>query len=352
MRRSKWDGRSGQVGLDGLADALGNIELARFDVALRAVSTARLPRFLGSTLRGGLARSTRRVACALRREECPSCLLRERCAYAYLFETFRPHGSDRLRGQGQIPHPLVLTVPEPRDEPYGEGEELRFGITLFGRSLDYLPHLVVALGDMAARGLGRRLHRFEVASVETAPMKGRSQPIFEPGAPLASVQRESLASHLGRLKPEDRVTMDLLTPTRLTDDGQLTCSPGLEVFVRSLAQRALAMLHFHGGLDLDLDIEGLTAAARDSRVVSSDLRLVRLQRWSSRQRSRVPLDGMVGTIRFEGEPVRDLWPLLLAGEVLRVGKGTVFGLGRYKVLSDRRRRVRLHEDSTAGGTRR
>jgi CRISPR/Cas system endoribonuclease Cas6 (RAMP superfamily) len=49
----------------------------------------------------------------------------------------------------------------------------------------------------------------------------------------------------------------------------------------------------------------------------------------------VPLDGLVGTIAFEGDAVEELWPLLLAGEVLHVGKGTAFGCGRYELTAPR-----------------
>jgi hypothetical protein len=50
-----------------LTRELGMIEVLRLDVVLRAVEHARLPVFLGSTIRGGLMAATRRVACALRR---------------------------------------------------------------------------------------------------------------------------------------------------------------------------------------------------------------------------------------------------------------------------------------------
>jgi hypothetical protein len=53
-------------------------------------------------------------------------------------------------------------------------------------------------------------------------------------------------------------------------------------------------------------------------------------RWnSSRQEQRINMGGFVGEITFEGD-LRSFMPLIKAGEVLHVGKGTAFGLGRHE----------------------
>jgi CRISPR/Cas system endoribonuclease Cas6 (RAMP superfamily) len=54
------------------------------------------------------------------------------------------------------------------------------------------------------------------------------------------------------------------------------------------------------------------------------------ERYSSRQEQRINMGGFVGEITFEGD-LRPFMPLIEAGEVLHVGKGTAFGLGRYEV---------------------
>lgn len=43
------------------------------------------------------------------------------------------------------------------------------------------------------------------------------------------------------------------------------------------------------------------------------------------------MGGFVGEIIFEGE-IEPFMPLLKAGEILHVGKGTSFGLGKYRIL--------------------
>lgn len=187
-----------------LARELGAIEVLRLEITMRAAEPVRLPPFLGSTLRGALASAARRVACALRSEECPGCLLRERCAYSYLFETFRPAGSERLRGHDRVPHPLVLEVPHDHREGFEEGDELVFGVTLFGRAAEHLPYLVVGLDEMARRGIGTRRARFELVRVTTRPLAGDAVQLYVPGEPLGKAPAEPLARHLERRAPEPR----------------------------------------------------------------------------------------------------------------------------------------------------
>ncbi len=43
------------------------------------------------------------------------------------------------------------------------------------------------------------------------------------------------------------------------------------------------------------------------------------------------LGGFIGEITFEGN-IEPFMPLIKVGEVLHVGKGTGFGLGRYKTV--------------------
>ena len=57
------------------------------------------------------------------------------------------------------------------------------------------------------------------------------------------------------------------------------------------------------------------------------------ERYSTRQGVRMKMGGLVGEIRYSGN-LGPFLPFLKAGEVLHVGKGTSFGLGRYSVVEE------------------
>ena len=54
------------------------------------------------------------------------------------------------------------------------------------------------------------------------------------------------------------------------------------------------------------------------------------ERYLARQDTRMKMGGFVGRVEYQGN-LREFFPLLKLGEVVHVGKGTGFGLGRYKV---------------------
>jgi CRISPR/Cas system endoribonuclease Cas6 (RAMP superfamily) len=46
------------------------------------------------------------------------------------------------------------------------------------------------------------------------------------------------------------------------------------------------------------------------------------------------LGGLLGRLTLSGDRLSDLWPLLWLGQHTHLGKGTSFGLGRYRLLPE------------------
>jgi hypothetical protein len=66
------------------------------------------------------------------------------------------------------------------------------------------------------------------------------------------------------------------------------------------------------------------------RVTATDLRWQDWQRYSNRQGRAMEMGGFVGTVEIAGD-LAPFLPLLRSAEVLHVGKGATFGLGRIAV---------------------
>ena len=112
------------------------IQAQQYTFHCRFKTDAILPGYLGSTLRGALGWGLKKISCALKREQCEMCMLRQQCAYAWIFETERYQ-----TGDGRIvnarPHPFVL---QPEMNRYGhqkEGSDLVFSLLLFGRANEF-----------------------------------------------------------------------------------------------------------------------------------------------------------------------------------------------------------------------
>lgn len=105
-----------------------------------------LPWYKGSTFRGVFGHALKRVVCALRRQDCHDCLLREKCIYSFVFEaqplTDEPNRPRRI---ASAPHPYVIEPPDNTRTHYKKRERFDFVLLLFGKGNDYLPYFIYAL---------------------------------------------------------------------------------------------------------------------------------------------------------------------------------------------------------------
>jgi hypothetical protein len=311
---------------------------------LESLTRANLMGYLGSTVRGALAAACRELTCAYRGSpECRKCSERFGCPYAYIFETPMPPWSERMRSHSEAPRPFVLECGL-TEWPLQPGERLSFAMRLFGRAIDHFPLLLAAVRRMAHRGLGREQAPFRLESVHQIGKVANTvwTPTTDTPHPLY-VERGLEALQSGPLEV-DSLIVHFITPTRIIAGDEVLVRPEFRPLVRSILSRASSISYFHCGTALDLDFRALLELADGVRLCRT--RTVRhpFARYSSRQRARLQLDGILGNVMYHGSAVGRFIPLLRMGELLHVGKGTVLGLGRLELevppARDRRRRRR------------
>ncbi len=300
---------------------------------LDCTGQGRLPRWLGSTLRGAWAAALRRTGCALRCAEPASCLLRARCPYAVCFETPVPPGATRLRSVEHLPHPLVVQPPPAERAPrtWRPGDRLVFSCRIFGRAREHFPFLLVAADAFAKHGLGADKAPFRLAGVK-ARGEGSEWTVVWPGPQGAAIPIPP-SQHLEPPPPApSAVAVHFRTPTRLVERGRVVAEFSLRTLVRSAMSRLSAMLAFHCDSELEVDFADiLRRVHEDTELVDRDVRRVPLKRWSNRQQRRIGLEGVVGTVVWRGPGLAAAWPYLWAGRITHVGKGAIFGLGSYEL---------------------
>ena len=415
------------------------LDIARYELRLRALQPACLPPFLGSTLRGAFGHSLKQAVCVMPHRDCTRCMVADRCIYPYLFETPSPEGIPQLRGQQQAPHPFILSPPPPGDailrsvaarvaehaEPASTGlpvanranpiqripvlrkpappgsaslegfkdlspspaplvasglelpvtaplserrrwttygsyefgrerrsdfsgdrglnlrprDEIAFGLVLMGRAIEYLPYLVYAVMEMSRRGLGADRAQFELAQVLLIDSGGEKQRIYSSDSQRITTPANSaiglndlIRARLDELRSNGSMKVRFVTPTRIRVDGELQAGMSFELLVRNLLRRVSLLCAVHGGSQLELDYRGLIERARSVKTVSSRLRWSDWERYSNRQQTKMKLGGFMGEIEFESRATQEFLPLIVAGELLNVGTGTSFGLGRNQIV--------------------
>jgi hypothetical protein len=245
-----------------------------------------------------------------------------------------------MRKYTTAPHPFVFEPPAGgRIAP--AAEPLVLGLTLFGRAVGYLAHFIFALERLGQRGLGARRVRCELSYVEGC-LDERRWVLYsvEDRTPRSADAFEK--SMVFPLRPPDpfltkaspeRVTIELMTPLRVVYESRLANELPFHVLLRSLLRRIAHLSYFH----CDSDPAGVAfrewiELASTVQTAKQDLTWFDWERYSSRQRTTMRMGGLMGLVTFEGN-LAPFIPFLRAGEVIHAGKGTSFGLGRFRLVS-------------------
>ena len=276
-------------------------------------------------------------------------------------------------------------------------ESVVFGLSLVGEAIQELPYIIHAIRMMSQNGFGAERTSFQLERVSALNYQGEREIVFTSETTrkrehdkyhaslgvltqarifqlaTENVPERTLAATAGALTvgtnvpstksmtlagehasgvaipgPEptadssisnrqsaigNEITLRFITPTRLRIKGEVIENPSFAQLISSLSLRLAMMAQTYGTESLSYDHKAVIERARDVSTRNSTLRLMALNRFSSRRRTKLVIDGFMGDVTFNGEAIQELLPLIVAGEFLHVGSGTAFGMGRYVVVN-------------------
>ncbi|MEW6140288.1 MAG: CRISPR system precrRNA processing endoribonuclease RAMP protein Cas6 [Thermodesulfobacteriota bacterium] len=290
-----------------------------------------LPPFKGSTIRGFFGHAFKAVVCALKRQECKGCLLRQQCAYYRVFET----PAELVGGGASPPHPFVLEPPLSEQTDLPKGADFPCSLLLFGEANRLLPYFVYAFDRMGERGIGRRIDgkrpalKLQTVSAAGQVIYSAADGMLEQPGP----ERLDL-SELARETPHaSKITVILETPLRVQHRGQYQAELPFHVLVRAALRRVSSLCAHYGDGEPALDYRGLVAHAADIQVDNADLDWCAFRRYSNRQEQEMMMGGIIGYVTYRGD-LSDYLPVLRFCEKVHLGKASTFGLGKIRLHVD------------------
>ncbi|MDH7513891.1 MAG: CRISPR system precrRNA processing endoribonuclease RAMP protein Cas6 [Clostridiales bacterium] len=309
----------------------------RLTFSIEPEKTIILPPYKGSALRGGFGSVFRRVVCVLKKETCSCCFLREQCAYSYIFETAPSPESVpiTLEKYEAIPRPFVIEPPKETKRIYKRGEKMDFNLVLIGRAIAYLPYFIIVFDELGQIGLGQKKGNFHLKKVWNKGSliysnEKKTLKVVEPNIMEIPDQleiKESTGSEID-------MTLEFLTPVRLRYQRDLVVMPEFHILIRNILRRLWLLSYFHGEMkEPSWNHREIIEAAKEVRIKNSFLQWYDWERYSGRQKTRMRLGGLVGRISYHGR-IRPFLPLIKAGSIFHVGKGTAFGLGEYAIIEE------------------
>jgi hypothetical protein len=238
-----------------------------------------------------------------------------------------------MRKYKTTPHPFVIEPPLERKSIYKPDEQLSFELTLIGKAIDYYPYFIYTFDELGKTGIGKGRGKFELHEAATSD----GCIYTSENKKLAHVNPDELSLILpdayDSSQTSDNMTVKLtfITPTRISFDGHLTITLEFHMLIRTLIRRISLLYYFHCNGNLsEWNFKGIIEMAKQIKTKDSSLRWYDWERYSARQDTRMKMGGFIGDITFEGD-IEPFMPLIRAGEILHVGKGTSFGLGKFQI---------------------
>ncbi|MDD4914305.1 MAG: CRISPR system precrRNA processing endoribonuclease RAMP protein Cas6 [Methylococcales bacterium] len=283
-----------------------------------------LPAFSGSAWRGALGHALKKTVCVVRNTPCNQCLLKNACAYSYVFETPLPANSEKMRKYTAVPHPFVLEPPSSVASP-----DYSLKINLFGHGERYLPYLIHALQKAGEEGIGAQRKIFDLQTVEDIHPAGDTKTIYTQG----QLQTPSTATspEIPALPPYIEILLH--TPLRIKHDNQNIAGQNFNfsAFFSALLRRISMISYFHTDHPLETDFAGLTATAKTIQFSDQRLKWFDWTRYSSRQQTEMNMGGLIGSLNMDTRGLEAFWPYLWLGQWTHTGKATSMGMGAYTI---------------------
>ena len=318
------------------------------------------------------------MVCVIRNKACDDCLLKQKCIYSYIFETPPPQDTEILRLYPKVPHPFVIEPPITEKQTFEPGETFSFHLILIGNAIDYLPYFIYTFTELGKQGIGQGRGKYDLLHVEGIGLEDEAIQIYNSKVQtltnhypiiqahqlnhqnLVSVNEQGVETH-NRIKQHqatsssisppceggdkgevvksdaiplnhnNKINISILTPLRLRFDGHITDKIEFHVLIRNLLRRISSLSYFHCDEKFQVDFKGLIEKASAVKQIRSDTHWFDWKRYSTRQEEWMSLGGVTGAVSYEGD-LSDFMLLLRLGEYVHVGKGTSFGLGKYKIL--------------------
>ena len=294
-----------------------------------------LPYYKGSTFRGVFGHALKKVVCALKRQDCKDCLLREKCVYFFVFET--PAAVNDPGGRKRIaspPHPYVIEPPDNTKTHFKKGESFDFTLLLFGRANDYLPYFIYAFEQMGKMGIGQRIEgrrsvfKLKRVTAGDSPVYSSQDNKIGKGKFTHDLIAPDYLSE--EYKPVRCLDLILQTPLRLKFENSLQASLPFHLLVRAMLRRISSLNNYHGNGEPSLDYRGLVERAGSVEICRTSLKWFDWKRYSGRQDKSMLMGGMIGKVRYSGN-LGEFVPLIKFCEKVHIGKQTSFGLGKIKI---------------------
>lgn len=318
--------------INGLTDYL-QIRYIKLHFTLQILADGYLPSNKASALRGGMGRALMLTNC-IGDENCADCGFREDCLVRRMMYPEMKIRPDFMKTQDSEG---FIVECENHDEWFRQGDELSFNLLLFGRCIVYFTQYLQAFYNLGGMGLGKEHIPFHIVSVTntTGDPLVRGMNVYKEQFKVATVEEyvryRLTSSELHHIAEEPAVFRLLFhTPLSMKHGGQMQKVFSPEAVLTAVERRLFILNCFEGRKENE-DYVRIPLSDHFPSLLDQYVFNEKVKRYSGTQHSHMYFSGIRGWCDLAGTDATALI-LLLAGELIHIGKNTSFGFGRYTLI--------------------
>ncbi len=250
---------------------LNNFSLANFKFTITPIDKIILPKYKGSTFRGGFGYAFKKVVCINYHKDCSECMLKEKCIYSYVFETPPPKDTTIMRKYPYAPHPFVIEPPLNEKTEFNENDNLDFELILIGKAIDYLPYFIFTFNELGKIGLGKGVGKYqliEVKSIFKSNDTEKESIIYKGDNKILNNKYKILSfkdiiNQTKKIPKKERIELQFITPTRIKYKNKLISDLEFHILIRNLLRRISLLSYFHCDEGLDIDFKEVIEKSKE-----------------------------------------------------------------------------------------
>ncbi len=300
--------------------------LVKLRLTFRALQDMNFPAYSGSALRGIFGKSLRRVSCLAKKDTCADCAAAMTCPYAAIFE----NGYTAVSKGEEMTNPYVIEPMAIGCKNIAQGDCFSFHHLLFGTAVEKLSYVLLAWSKASNMGFTKERTQARLIHVHQVFADGSETLLYD----FENEDAETAVVDPDFSLPDERETaairVRLQTPLRIQHQGHPVSQENLTArdFLIALIRRQQKLTKQHIFDFPVIDFAALCPAIETAVLADAGLHWFDWARYSSRQKTKIALGGIMGEFTLKGNLTK-LYPYLVMGKYFHIGKSAVLGMGKY-----------------------
>lgn len=304
-----------------LEEILG-IRYTKINFTIQLVEDTVLPEQKASALRGGMGEMLLRVNC-IRDRNCEACDFESECIVRRTMYSKFERKPDFVTTGDSVGYVMEC---EDYRTMFCAGDYLKFTLILFGKTIVYFSQYMQAIFSLGQFGVGKNKSKFQIVQVTNQKKEDllSGDNIYMERYEISTIRDYVIYR---KRKIEERGfdgKMTFRTPLTLKSNGVFIDAFEMEAILKGVVRRIFILDCFEGIEADQIEVDKLQIP----EIMDQRVRFAHVKRYSNRQKMSMQFHGIKGEVNLISVE-ENVLEILLAGELIHIGKNTSFGFGKY-----------------------